>query len=443
MHLSANVLLQRLLPAGTVVRRYFSFEPNERRLRNSLYRQFVRLMLARRHQTTDFFFSLLPLEPPRLQSILDLARKFVVEVETHPVNPEEYRFLMEGEVFRWAGDVPVAPRYVVPRRGQIRAGYKSRRLPRPSSAVQHLFADVMTNETKHISVCICTYRRPGSLKRLLRELDQQDTGGLFTYSIVVADNDHLRSAEAVVSDFAAASIIPIKYSVEPQQNIALARNKAIENANGDFVAFIDDDEFPTKSWLLTLFKACNEFDVDGVLGPVKPHFAEQPPKWVVKGRYYERPTYPTGFVIDWRKGRSGNVLLKTKLFAAGAQPFRPEFLTGEDQDFFRRMIDKGHVFIWCDEAVAYEVVPPIRWKRTFMLKRALLRGAASLAHPTFGALEVSKSVIAVPAYIAALPFALVGGHHRFMTLFIKVFDHLGKLLALLGIKLVRQPYVTD
>src|SRR2546425_6708031 len=197
----------------------------------------------------------------------------------------------------------------------------------------------MTNETPHISVCICTYKRLRLLQRLLEKLGGQDTNGLFTYSIVVADNDHLQSAKAVVCDFAAASRIPITYCVEPRQNIALARNKAIENAKGDFVAFIDDDEFPTKRWLLTLFEASNEYDVDGVLGPVKPHFDEAPPKWVVKGRFYERPTYPTGFVIDWRKGRTGNVLLKKRIFAAVAQPFRPEFLTGEDQDFFGRMIE--------------------------------------------------------------------------------------------------------
>jgi len=300
----------------------------------------------------------------------------------------------------------------------------------------------MTNETKHISVCICTYKRPRFLKRLLEELDGQDTSGLFTYSIVVADNDHLQSGEAVVRDFAAASSIPIKYCVEPRQNIALTRNKAIENANGDFVAFIDDDEFPTRRWLLTLFKACNEFGVDGVLGPVKRHFDEEPPKWVVKGKFYERPTYPTGFVIDWRKGRTNNVLLKKRIFAAGAQPFRPDFLTGEDQDFFRRMIEKRHAFVWCNEAVVYEVVPPVRWKRTFMLRRALLGGAVSVIEPTFGALAIAKSVIAVPAYTAALPFALVLGHHRFMILSVKLFEHLGKLLALMGIKPIRA-YVTD
>ena len=91
---------------------------------------------------------------------------------------------------------------------------------------------------------------------------------------------------------------------------------------------------------------------------MKPHFDEGAPAWVVAGASTDRPTYPTGFVIDWTKGRTGNVLLRKELFAGWTPPFRPEFLTGEDQDFFRRMIDQGRVFMWCNEAVAYEVVPP-------------------------------------------------------------------------------------
>src|SRR5271157_6074137 len=227
--------------------------------------------------------------------------------------------------------------------------------PLGTSYVSRLAPDEMTNPTNHISVCICTYKRPRFLKRLLGDLADQETGGRFTYSVVVADNDQLQSAKAVVSDFAAGSSVPVTYCVEPQQNISLTRNKAIENATGDFIAFIDDDEFPTKRWLLTLFEACHEYDVDGVLGPVKPHFDKGAPEWVVKGRFWERATYPTGFVIDWSKGRTGNVLLKKQIFAAGEAPFNPEFHRGSDQDFFRRMIEKGHRFIWCDEAVAYEV----------------------------------------------------------------------------------------
>jgi glycosyltransferase involved in cell wall biosynthesis len=278
---------------------------------------------------------------------------------------------------------------------------------------------------------------------LLCALGTQETGEQFTYSIVVADNDRFRSAEPVVSNFAAASDIPVLYCVEPEQNISHARNRAIANATGDFVAFIDDDEFPIQSWLLTLYGACNEYDVDGVLGAVKPYFDEAAPNWVVKGKFYDRATYPTGFVIDWRKGRTGNVLLTKRILEGHAQPFRSEFLTGEDQDFFRRMIEKGHVFIWCNEAVAYEIVPPVRCKRTFMLRRALLRGAVAPVHPTFGSRELAKSVIAVPAYSLALPFALVLGQHRFMALLVRLCDHLGKLLACLGIKPIKAAYVTD
>lgn len=301
----------------------------------------------------------------------------------------------------------------------------------------------VNNGTKHISVCVCTYRRPDLLSRLLEKLSLQQTGGLFTYSVVVVDNDCLESSRNVVSRLAMVSAIPINYCGEPRQNIALARNKAVENAGGDLLAFIDDDEFPAEEWLLTLFKACNEYGVDGVVGPVKRHFDEQPPKWLVKGRFYERPTYSSGLQLDWAKGRTNNLLLKRQMIAPGDQPFRPEFRTGEDQDFFRRMIEKGYVFAWCNEAVVYEVVLPARWRRAFMLRRALLQGTVSVLHPTFRASHIAKSLIAVPVYAAALPVALFVGHHRFMTLLIKLFDHIGRLLALLHVNLIKEPYVTS
>ncbi|HSZ01602.1 MAG TPA: ChbG/HpnK family deacetylase [Terriglobales bacterium] len=108
MHLCANVLLQRLIKPGTIVRRNFSFESGEKSMWNRLYRKLVDRSLARRHRITDCFFSLPPLEPlSRLQRIYSLARKSVVELETHPVNAEEYRYLAGGEIFRQAGDVRI------------------------------------------------------------------------------------------------------------------------------------------------------------------------------------------------------------------------------------------------------------------------------------------------------------------------------------------------
>jgi len=118
MHLSANVLCQGLLPRGVLVRRNFSFQPGEKSLVNRLYRRAVDRSLAKRYRLADFLFSLTPFEPrARLQRILSLAHRFVVEVETHPVREEEYQFLMGDEVGRWIGNFPIAPRFAMPRQG--------------------------------------------------------------------------------------------------------------------------------------------------------------------------------------------------------------------------------------------------------------------------------------------------------------------------------------
>jgi succinoglycan biosynthesis protein ExoM len=300
----------------------------------------------------------------------------------------------------------------------------------------------MNSQTQHVTICVCTYRRTELLKSLLQDLKKQETDGLFTYSILIVDNDRNESARSVVDEFGAREPVSIDYQVEPKQNIALARNRAVEHSKGEYLVFIDDDENPIQRWLVTLFSACQKYGAYGALGPVHPRFDEPPPAWVVDGKFYDRRTYPTGTVIDWRKGRTGNTLLKREVFEGMTVPFRPEFRTGEDQDFFRRVIEKGYFFVWCDEAVAYETVPPIRWKRSFLLKRALLRGYTSLAHPTSRVKAILTSVVAVPAYILFLPIAFLIGQGKFMSVLVRMFDHLGRLLGFVGINPIREPYVT-
>lgn len=310
-----------------------------------------------------------------------------------------------------------------------------------SLAIEEAGKPAVETRVAHISVCICTYKRAVLLRRLLDELARQETGGLFSYSVVIADNDEGRSAETVV-DLARAELgLAIKYCMEPRQNIALARNKVVAHAHGEFLAFIDDDEFPRSDWLLSLFRTCQEHNVDGVLGPVLRHFDQTPPRWLEKSNFYVRRVNPTGMPVEWLEARTGNVLLKRDLVLGDPAPFRPEFRAGEDQDFFRRKIAEGRRFIWCAEAEAFETVPPARWNRKYLLRKALLRGATAGLHTN--AMGVIKSLIAIPLYTLALPFAFVGGQQYVMTLLVKICDHLGKLLILVGINPVREEYVLD
>jgi len=104
MHLCANVLRGKLLPAGTVARRNFSFQPGEKGALNRWYRRKIDGTLAKRHKLTDYFYSLPPMDVPgRLERIFGLAAHHVVEVETHPINAIEHRFLMSDSPFRRFG----------------------------------------------------------------------------------------------------------------------------------------------------------------------------------------------------------------------------------------------------------------------------------------------------------------------------------------------------
>ena len=201
--------------------------------------------------------------------------------------------------------------------------------PSETGGLRHMqSSDTMNDHSRYVSVCICTFQRPELLSRLLNRLEQQRTDDRFDYSIVVTDNDAQRSGEAVVAEFARRSFIPVKYDCEAVKNIALARNKAIEQSEGDFIAFIDDDEFPEPDWLLRMLITCEEYQTAGVLGPVRPHFEKIPPSWILKGRFCERPEHPTGRVMHWEESRTGNLLFRRGVLKGAPKPFSPEFGTG-------------------------------------------------------------------------------------------------------------------
>src|SRR4051812_43658953 len=227
-----------------------------------------------------------------------------------------------------------------------------------------------------ISVCICTYKRPQLLLSLLNALEHQDLDGSFTFDVVVVDNDVDRSSESAVRRFTAASQLSIAYDCEPERNISLTRNRAICNADGNLIAFIDDDECPVRDWLKRLHQTMDAASADGALGPVLPDFPPAAPSWLKRGRFFDRQRHPTGTRISAKDARTGNLLLKRSIFTEGQNWFDPAFgrTGGEDTDFFGRQFRTGGVFVWCDEAIAHEIVPPDRWTIAFHVKRLLRAG---------------------------------------------------------------------
>lgn len=123
MHLCANVLMGGLLPRGTVVRRNFSFGPSEKSMWNRMFRRAQDRWLSRRHMIADYFFPLPPMTPAgRLERIFELAERFIVELETHPIADDEYKFLMGEGILRLNARTAIGPPLeILGRRSRMRA----------------------------------------------------------------------------------------------------------------------------------------------------------------------------------------------------------------------------------------------------------------------------------------------------------------------------------
>jgi len=280
------------------------------------------------------------------------------------------------------------------------------------------------------------------LHRLLLSLQNQETNNIFSFSIVVVDNDFNQSAKNVVLGFKTKTPIDVKYVNEPVQNIALARNMAVEAAQGNPLAFIDDDEFPTPTWLLRLYEAYRNFNADGVLGPVKPHFDEMPPSWILRGKFCERQSHQTGTVLHWSQARTGNVLFDASIFSVESNRFNSNFgrTGGEDIEFFKRMSAQGRVFVWCNEAEVFETVPPERWRKSFFIRNSLrmggLAGKRLRKEPFWLYRFLPKRIIMFLLYTCVLPFSFLFGEHVYMKCLTKFVYSVAWILGSCGLVII-------
>lgn len=293
-----------------------------------------------------------------------------------------------------------------------------------------------------ISVCIATYRRPERLSKLLTDLARQET---LPEQVVVVDNDATGSARDVVERHRAEnSRFRIDYDIQPERNIALTRNRSVAMAQGDWLAFVDDDERAPEAWLRQLQEAAAQHQADGILGPVVAHVPAEAPAWIRRGRFYDFARMASGGQVPLNHMRFGNVLLRAAPVRAQAGPFDPNYglTTGEDADLLIRMVGAGARIIWCDEAVVYEPVEPARLSLRWLLQRALSGGqefARKTLKGAYGRVEVltrvklflralAQSLIALLLVLLSWPF----GRHRAASWLIKAAANVGKISVFFG-----------
>jgi GT2 family glycosyltransferase len=208
-----------------------------------------------------------------------------------------------------------------------------------------------------LTIAICTKDRTDNLARCLNSLLQLPQSDL---EILVIDN--------APSDWQTKNLVTqlpgIKYICETKPGLDFARNKAITEAKGEILAFIDDDVVVDRNWLKGLQEAWRENpDALAFTGLVLPYELKTPAQII-----FERGG---GFRRGFEKIRYGKVLVGNPLYPCGAgifgagcnMAFRREILLelggfdealdtgatlpgGGDLDIFYRVIRAGYPLVY-------------------------------------------------------------------------------------------------
>lgn len=111
-----------------------------------------------------------------------------------------------------------------------------------------------------ISVVIPTYNEDKYVRSCLENLKKCKTAN---YEIIIVDAKSTDKTVEICREYTDKILIENK-----KEGLAIARNKGVEIAKGDIVAFLDADSIPKEGWLDNIEKTMTE-GVVGVGGPVE------------------------------------------------------------------------------------------------------------------------------------------------------------------------------
>ena len=130
-----------------------------------------------------------------------------------------------------------------------------------------------------ISVILSTFNRADLLPGAIDAFLQQETQGV-TFEVILVDNNSTDNTRGVVSNYVRSHPGLIKYIFEPKQGLSHGRNAGIANANGNILAFTDDDVRVHSNWISGLYEAFNAYpDAVYIGGKVLPLWRTSKPKW--------------------------------------------------------------------------------------------------------------------------------------------------------------------
>ena len=147
-----------------------------------------------------------------------------------------------------------------------------------------------------ISVVVCTYNRQDMLPECLASLLNQ-TFNPAQYEVIVVNNNSLDGTERIASDFVQGKA-NFRLLNECRQGLSHARNAGYTVAQGEYVAFIDDDARAPADWLEAAARIIAAHSPDIFGGPVNALFEDESPDWYKEAYGKRGDMGETGFITE-------------------------------------------------------------------------------------------------------------------------------------------------
>ncbi|TVP64724.1 MAG: glycosyltransferase family 2 protein [Nodularia sp. (in: Bacteria)] len=236
-----------------------------------------------------------------------------------------------------------------------------------------------------ITVAIPTYNGEKRLPQLLDKLFSQTGVDKFNWEIIVVDNNSSDKTAQIVSDYKNIWLekLPLRYVLEIEQGAAFARLRAVQEARGELIAFLDDDNLPAPDWLSAAYSFSLKYPQAGVWsGQIHGDFEVTPPDNFKSIEAFmairEHGTNPFIFKPDKLQLPPGAALVVRKQAWSDNVPPKPKLsgklpnilVQGDDYEPLLYIYHAGWE-IWYNPAMhTYHQIPHWRFEKDYLLKLA-------------------------------------------------------------------------
>jgi len=289
-----------------------------------------------------------------------------------------------------------------------------------------------------ISVCICTFRRK-SVCETIDSIAAQTVGPEISFEVIVVDNDVEPTARDYVESTAAKfEHLNLKYVHAPARNISIARNACVDNAIGEWIAFIDDDEVATEHWLQHHYDAVTRDQLDLAFGPVVSIYPDHAPDWI---REIDLHSISVGDRRPILTGHTSNAFFKRQHPVIAKLRFSEDRgrSGGEDTQFFHQCHLGGAKIDEIKAAVVYEPVADNRLSLDWLVKNKFRSGITYGKVVVYGRsilrnlFKLAASMVKV-AYLLVLTLLTIGSKATSRRHYVRAMFHSGIVAAFFSIK---------